>query len=123
MVGSASAALQFDVFIGFGTGVADGVVPDSSWFPVVIEVYNDGPSFNGVIELSNGAFNQGQEQLLAMELPNGTRKRAILPLYAANRYNSSWDARLRDERGKVLSHRDRTPSRGPSLQGRYVFDA
>src|SRR5262245_10206806 len=100
---SARADLQFDVFVGFGTGVADGVVPESSWFPVVIEVYNDGPSFNGVIELSNGAFNQGQDRLLAMELPNGTRKREILPVYAANRYNSSWDARLRDKRCKERS--------------------
>src|SRR5262245_7288 len=101
IVTSAKADLQFDIFVGFGTGVAEGIVPESSWFPLTIEVHNDGPSFKGVIELSSGSFNQGQERVLAIELPNGTRKREILPVYAANRYNSSWDVRLRDERGRI----------------------
>src|ERR1043165_3170999 len=40
---SADAALQFDVFLGY-----DGVVPNATWIPIVCEVKNDGPSFNGV---------------------------------------------------------------------------
>src|SRR5260221_7425236 len=48
------AALQFDVFLGY-----DGVIPEATWFPVVCEIKNDGPSFNGVIELNGGSFYQG----------------------------------------------------------------
>src|ERR1700674_170622 len=49
------AALQFDVFLGY-----DGIVPEASWFPVVCEVKNDGPTFMGTVELDGGNNNQGQ---------------------------------------------------------------
>src|SRR6478752_3303269 len=57
------AALQFDVFLGY-----DSVVPEATWFPVVCEIKNDGPSFDGVIELRGGGFNQGQIQRVGVEL-------------------------------------------------------
>jgi len=91
------AALQFDVFLGY-----DGVVPEATWFPVVCEIKNDGPPFNGVIELNGGAFNQGVAHRLDVELPTGTLKRVVLPVFSATRgFNTSWDVYLRDERGKV----------------------
>ena len=52
---SARAALQFDVHVGY-----EGNVHEASWFPVVCEIHNDGPSFNAVIELSGGQFGNDQ---------------------------------------------------------------
>src|SRR5881628_1428365 len=52
---TAQAALQFDVFLGY-----DGIVPEASWFPVVCEIKNDGPSFTGLVELTGDNFAQGQ---------------------------------------------------------------
>jgi len=59
-LGSAQAALQFDVFLGFdaGGGMLGGFVPEASWFPVVCEIKNDGPGFKSAIELQGGAYNQ-----------------------------------------------------------------
>ncbi len=96
---SARAALQFDVFLGY-----DGLVPEASWFPIVCEVKNDGPSFMGVVEVDS---NQGQPRRLAVELPTGTLKRFVVPVFAGprgyTRYgpSDSWDVRLLDERGKL----------------------
>src|SRR5213080_4990497 len=96
---AAHAALQFDVFLGY-----DLVVPEATWFPVVCEIKNDGPSFNGVIELNGGSLNQGQVQKVEVELPTGTLKRIVIPVFSATRvFNTSWDVRLLDERGKVRS--------------------
>src|SRR2546422_397030 len=91
------AALQFDVFLGY-----DGVVPEATWFPVICEIKNDGPSFNGVIEQNGGSFNQGQVHKVEVELPTGTLKRLLLPVFSTTRgFNTSWDVRLLDERGKL----------------------
>jgi hypothetical protein len=87
---------QFDVFLGY-----DWIVPEASWFPVVCEVKNDGPAFNGVIELSGGNYNQGPTHRLNVELPTGTLKRFVVPLFSTSRGFSSWDVRLLDERGRV----------------------
>src|SRR5436190_3962120 len=91
------AALQFDVFLGYG-----GIVPEASWFPLVCEVKNDGPTFTGTVELTSG--NQGQTRRITVELPTGTLKRFVLPAFsgAAQSY-SRWDVRLFDERGRVRS--------------------
>src|SRR6267378_2132053 len=48
----ACAAVRFDVFLGY-----DGILPQASWFPVAFEIQNDGPSFNGVVEISPGQFD------------------------------------------------------------------
>ena len=90
------AALQFDVFLGY-----DGIVPEASWFPVVCEVKNDGPTFVGTVELEGGAGNQGQLRRIVVELPTGTLKRFVLPVFSTTRNYSSWDVRLYDERGKM----------------------
>jgi hypothetical protein len=92
----ARAALRFDVFLGY-----DGILPEASWFPVVCEVFNDGPSFNAVFELSPGQYSQGQSRAMVVELPTGTLKRFSVPVFSSARSTYSWDARLLDERGKV----------------------
>jgi hypothetical protein len=92
-----SAMLQFDVFLGY-----DSIVPDASWFPVVCEIKNDGPAFTGVVEVSAGQFNEGQSRRLEVELPTGTLKRVVIPVFAAaHAVYSRWDVRLLDERGRV----------------------
>ncbi len=92
----AQAALQFDVFLGY-----DGTVREASWFPIVCEIKNDGPSFAGVIEVTPAGYGQGNRQRLPVELPTGTLKRVVIPAFAAGRYPTLWDVRLLDERGKV----------------------
>jgi hypothetical protein len=101
-VGLGGAALtsravpQFDVFLGY-----DWIVPQASWFPVVCEIKNDGPPFVGTVELDAGRFNQEQTRHAVVELPTGTLKRLVIPVFAATRGMGSWDVRLLDERGKV----------------------
>jgi hypothetical protein len=90
------AALQFDVFLGY-----DSIVPQASWFPVVCEVKNDGPPFVGTVELDAGRFNQGQTRRAVVELPTGTLKRFVIPVFSTASGFGGWDVRLLDERGKV----------------------
>ncbi len=90
----ARGALQFDVFLGY-----DGIVPEASWFPIVCEIKNDGPSFTGTVELKR-TDDTDQTTLTTVELPSGTLKRLVLPVFPAGRGSGSWDVRLLDERGK-----------------------
>ena len=92
---AAKAALQFDVFLGY-----DGIVPEASWFPVVCEVRNDGPSFNAFLEISSGQFNQNQVRRVPLELPTNTRKRVVVPVFSSSRY-ATWNFRLVDDKDKV----------------------
>ena len=91
-----AAAVRFDVFIGY-----DGILPEASWFPVSFEVQNDGLPFTGIVEFSPGQFNQGQTRLMKIELPKGTLKRFVMPVYSGNRNTYNWSARLVDERDHV----------------------
>ena len=59
---TSQAAIQFDVFLGY-----DGIVPQASWFPVVCEIKNDGPSFVGTVEVDAGKFNQDQTRQAVVE--------------------------------------------------------
>jgi len=93
---AARAALQFDVFLGY-----DSLVPEASWFPVVCEIKNDGPAFMGVVEVTGGQFDDGQTRRLEVELPTGTLKRVVVPVFSTARAYNSWDVRLLDERGRV----------------------
>ena len=43
------AEVRFDVFMGFGNKARTG-----DWFPVTVEIENNGPSFDGVIEIKPG---------------------------------------------------------------------
>jgi hypothetical protein len=87
------AAPRFDVFLGY-----DGMLPDRGWFPITCELQNDGPSFHAVIEV--GAQQMGREQTHTVEvdLPNGTLKRVVIPVFTSAQY---WNVRLLDDRGKV----------------------
>jgi hypothetical protein len=115
---SAQAALQFDVFLGY-----DGILPEASWFPVVCEVKNDGPSFNGTVELVAGGYNQGQTIRLGLELPTGTLKRFTLPVFSATRGYSTWDIRLLDERGKVRAEQQGLRARKQVARGTPLMGA
>ena len=54
--------------------------------------------------MASGASRRGPELLQAseiVELPTGTLKRIEIPVFSTARYQSSWDVRLLDERGRV----------------------
>jgi hypothetical protein len=101
----ASAQLVFDVFVGHGLGLADSTVAEANWFPVTCEIQNDGPGFNALVEISAGQFGGGQTRLVQVELPTNTKKRFIVPVYCNNRYRTSIDARLFNEKRKVIAER------------------
>jgi hypothetical protein len=95
----AAAGFQFDVFLGF-----DEKVRDANWFPVACEVFNDGPTFKAVFELTTeGAGGGGQKRRLLVELPTNTRKRFVIPVFASR--FGSWTARLLDENGKIRAEK------------------
>ena len=79
----ARAALQFDVFLGYGGQPSgfDGVLREAGWFPVACEVFNDGPSFKAMFELSTSQMGGGQTRRIVVELPTNTRKRFVLPAF------------------------------------------
>jgi hypothetical protein len=54
-----------------------------------------------VIEVSPGGYGKGRSQRLFVELPTGTLKRVVIPAFATGRYQTLWDVRLLDERGRV----------------------
>lgn len=87
-------AIQFDAFLGF-----DGSIRVMNWFPVVIEVANDGPTFNAIVQISSAQFVSGQTRRVSVELPTNTRKRIVIPVFASGRY-ASWEATLYDDKGK-----------------------
>jgi hypothetical protein len=94
--GTARAALQFDAFLGY-----DSIVPEASWVPIVCEIKNDGQGFTGIIEADEGQFGEGQARRLEVELPTGTLKRVVIPVFSTARGYSGWEVRLLDERGHV----------------------
>lgn len=100
LAGNVRAALQFDVYLGL-----DNYVPEASWFPVVCEVYNDGPAFNGTVEVTVGMGQSGYPRLVPIELPTGTRKRLTIPMFCSGAYNGEWHVLLRHENGRVLEER------------------
>ena len=112
LVATAQAELQFDVFVGYGLGASDGVAAEGAWMPVTCEIYNDGPSFNGVVELNS--TQASQRYSVAVELPTGTRKRVLIPMYVSGRW-FTLEARLRDGRGKVRAQHNQ-------LQLRLITD-
>src|SRR5438046_7972969 len=94
---SASAAIRLYVFVGY-----DGVTSQGGFFPAIFEVFNDGPSFNALIELMPAQFNQGQVRQVSVELPTGTLKRFGIPVFSPEQYRlASWNVRVLDERGRV----------------------
>jgi len=117
-VATSWAALQFDAFLGY-----DGIVPEASWFPVVFEIKNDGPAFTGTVEVQGGQFNQDQAVRTAVELPTGTLKRLVLPMFSNARGYASWDVRLLDERGRVRAEQSGLRARKQMPQGMPLVGA
>jgi hypothetical protein len=100
---SSRAALQFDVFAGY-----EGYVHEAAWFPITCEVFNDGPSFNAVIEISSGQFASEQVRRVPVELPTNTRKRIVIPIFASAAVRSTieWTGKLLPENGgKAIQER------------------
>jgi hypothetical protein len=97
------AELRFDAFLGY-----DDILPERSWFPIVCEVFNDGPAFNAVVEVTAQDFGAGQVRRFMLDLPTNTRKRITIPVFASAH---NWTVRLLDERGKVRSEQNLTPRR------------
>lgn len=91
------AAVRFEVSLGY-----DGVVREAAWFPITCELQNDGQPIKGFIEVASSAYGKGQTQRLPIELPTGTVKRVFIPTFAPGRYQSGWDVRLLDQRGRVI---------------------
>ncbi|MBI3415041.1 MAG: hypothetical protein HY043_06925 [Verrucomicrobia bacterium] len=106
LVFSASASLQFDVFLGY-----DGTIREGEWFPVACEILNDGPSFKAVFEFGSESGGRTQTRRFALELPTNTRKRFSIPAFASAGRFARWNARLLDERGRVRADR-------PNLQAK-----
>jgi hypothetical protein len=115
---TARADLQFDVFLGY-----DGIVPEATWFPVVCEIKNDGPPFVGTVELDGGRFDKDQTRRAVVELPTGTLKRFVIPVFAAARGFGSWDVRLLDERGKVRGEQRGVQARRSIASGTPLLGA
>src|SRR5713101_8741668 len=102
-----SAAIRLDVFFGY-----DGILTQGGFFPVVFEVFNDGPTFKGLLELTPGQFGQGQVREVPVELPTGTLKRIVIPVFSAQQYgSSSWNIRLLDDRRKLRAETTSRPIR------------
>ena len=92
-----AAGPRFDVFPGYNY-----IVPDQGWFPITCEVQNDGPSFNAIIEVSAEQVGRGQTRRVKVDLPTGTLKRVVIPVFTAARV---WNVRLLDERGRVRAEK------------------
>lgn len=108
--------LQFDVFFGY-----DQIVPEATWIPVVCEIQNNGPSFQGAVEVSPGTtYDTGQTVKMPVELPNGTLKRIVIPVFSQSR-GGNWTVRLLDEHRRVRDEKTVEPrrqmSRGAFLIG------
>jgi hypothetical protein len=115
---SLRAALQFDAFLGY-----DGIVPQASWFPVVCEIKNDGPPFKATVELTGSTLNQGQSIRMPVELPTGTLKRIVLPIFSSSRGYTSWDVKLLDERGRTRSEQIGMRPRKQVARGTAIIGA
>lgn len=119
---AARAEIQFDVFLGYGDLGGGGIIPEASWFPVVCEIKNDGPTFDGIVEVSAGTYNDNQTRRISVELPTGTLKRLSIPVFSGGRYQNYWNVRLLDEHGRIRAEHDNLGPRmalapGASLLG------
>ncbi len=92
--------IQFDVFPGYEGRFARA----GAWYPVAFEIFNDGPSFDGVVEVSDVQAS-GYMVRIPIELPSNTKKVFTTTLFCSTGGSHLIDARLRDERGKIRDER------------------
>ncbi|HEV7924843.1 MAG TPA: hypothetical protein VGR14_05780 [Verrucomicrobiae bacterium] len=97
------AELRFDAFLGY-----DDILPERSWFPITCEIFNDGPAFNAVVEVTARDYGEGQTRRFMLDLPTNTRKRITIPVFATS---GNWNVRLLDERGRPRSEQSLSPRR------------
>jgi hypothetical protein len=99
---------RFDVSLGY-----QNMVPDQGWFPITCEVQNDGPPFNAIIEVSADQLGRGQTRRMKLDLPTGTLKRVVIPVFTAgNLWTANlWNVVLLDERGRVRAQATTPPAR------------
>ncbi len=115
--------VQFDVFVGYGDPGGGGYVPEASWFPVVCEIKNNGPTFTGVIQVNSGNFGEAQNVRVAVELPTGTMKRISIPVFNAGRYQKTWDFRIVDDHNRVRAERPGAMARSTVASGTMLMGA
>ena len=94
--GLAKGAVQFDVFMGFA-----GKARQGEWFPVTFEIFNDGPTFDGQVEL-RPRFGDNLVYRYDVELATNTRKRFTLAVFADT--NAGWSAKLKHGGKTVAKH-------------------
>ena len=94
--GLAKGAVQFDVFMGFA-----GKARQGEWFPVTFEIFNDGPTFDGQVEL-RPRFGDNLVYRYDVELATNTRKRFTLAVFADT--NAGWSAKLKNGGKTVAKH-------------------
>ncbi|MBX3745459.1 MAG: hypothetical protein KF833_09115 [Verrucomicrobiae bacterium] len=95
-----SPEVQFDVFMGFDDQAREG-----HWFPVVFDVRNDGPPVQGTVVLHPEGSPDSQRYAFDLDLPTGTRKRRLLPVFAASGRHLRWEATLLDLSGTLMADR------------------
>lgn len=94
-----SPEVQLDLQVGY-----QGVVRVGSWVPVVVEAYNPGAHFRGVLELEQILSGWGSSYRLPFELPQGTRKRLQMPAFCRSAYTRDFKARLVSEDRRKVVH-------------------
>jgi len=94
--GSSSARLSMDVTVGF-----DNAVMPQSWAPVMVELFNDGPPVEGLIEVSPGSIGRGIRYCKPVVLPTNSRKRLWIYAHVGN-HESSFDVKLLAPNGRVI---------------------
>ncbi|MDB4689006.1 hypothetical protein OAH23_01160 [Verrucomicrobia bacterium] len=93
------AALQFDVFPGYGD-----YVRSYHWCPFTFELHQDGSDFNGFVSLEDS--NTGVEHRVPIELPTNTRKKVVIPVFFKDGGNlDNWTAKLISENGQTIAER------------------
>src|SRR5215207_886122 len=60
----------------------DGVYRFAEWFPVVVDIANDGPDVRGVLEWSFPGQHDESTFHRAIDLPRGSRKRVSMDVFA-----------------------------------------
>ena len=90
---SPRAEVRMDVFYGYGN-----FVRQDNWFPVVCEVRNEADSnFEGRIEIRSDS--QKSSRQVELELPVGTLKRVVVPVYCKDG-DRDWSVRLVGDRDR-----------------------
>ena len=96
------AAPRLDVFPGYANTARLG-----THYPVALELQGDGPTLRGFVELSQGQFG-GSPIRIPIELPPGTTKRIVVPLFSSTANFAGIEARVVNEFGKVVAENKST---------------